>query len=193
MPAGRMHSARPFRFWRQPHIPAMREPDARQSTLFTVMSVEDRVPRQHPLRQVRAAAAAAISELRHRLDAAYARSPKSTTAPEEVLRLLLLWGLYGIPSERRLLEEVDYNLLFRWFVGYQLDDTILSRDAFRDHRDRLVETGILGEFVRATLGRLPTRVLINPHFTPNRPLLESWAGQLRWDEAAPRPGRKARA
>jgi transposase len=162
----------------------MRTADARQSSLFSTLQIEDRIPRTHPLRQVRSAACAVLGELRHRLDGIYPPDSRTVAAPEEVLRSMLLWGLYGIPSERRLMEELDYNLLYRWFVGLQLDDQLWSRAAFSAHRRRLHKADLIGEFVRLTLTRLPGRVLGNPHFTPNRPLLEAWAGQLRWDVAA---------
>ena len=160
----------------------MRTADARQSSLFSTLQIEDRIPRAHPLRPVRTAACAVLAELRPRLDRLYPSASRNTAAaPEEVLRSMLLWGLYGIPSERRLIEELDYNLLYRWFVGLQLDDQLWSRRAFSEHRKRLNKAGLIGEFVRLTLVRLPGRLLGNPHFTPNRPLLEAWAGQLRWD------------
>lgn len=176
----------------------MRSADARQSTLFSMVLTEDRVPRTHPLREIREAAAAVVAGMRWKLDAAYPPGGKTVAAPEEVLRALLLWGLYGIPSERRLMEELDYNLLYRWFVGLQLDDPMWSRQAFMDHRKRLAGAGLISEFMRGVLSRLPARVLGNPHFTPNRPLLEAWAGQQRWDEAGapkakPTAGRRRRA
>lgn len=162
----------------------MRTADARQASLFSTLQIEDRIPRAHPLRPVRVAACTVLGELRHRLDAIYPADGRTVAAPEEVLRSMLLWGIYGIPSERRLMEELDYNLLYRWFVGLQLDDHLWSRPAFMAHRKRLNKAGLIGEFVRLTLARLPERLLANPHFTPNRPLLEAWAGQLRWDAAA---------
>jgi transposase len=162
----------------------MRATDARQGTLFTVLTVEDRVPRNHPLRPVRAAAGETLAEIRHLIDRCYPAAGRTAAAPEEVLRALLLWALYGIPSERRLVEELDYNLLYRWFVGLQLDDRLWSRPSFSDHRHRLQKHGVVAEFIGRTLARLPARVLANPHFTPNRPLLEAWVGQLRWDGKA---------
>lgn len=172
----------------------MRSADARQSSLFTIISVEDRVPRSHPLRAVREAAAAVVGDLRWKLDRLYPPGGKTVAAPEEVLRALLLWALYGIPSERRLMEELDYNLLYRWFVGLQIDDPMWSRQAFMDHRKRLAGSGVIGEFIRGVLARLSDRVLGNPHFTPNRPLLEAWAGQQRLDLGdgkRPRPAKSA--
>jgi transposase len=163
----------------------MRSADARQSTLFAMVQTEDRVPRSHPLRQVRAAAAEALASMRYELEACYdpEAATKTAAAPEEVLRALLLFALYGIPSERRLMEELEYNLLYRWFVGLQLDDPLFARVTFQTHRARLAKAGLLGEFIRRTMGGLPEKLLNNPHFSPNRPLLEAWAGQLRWDKA----------
>ena len=160
----------------------MRNADARQSTLFSMVQTEDRVPKSHPLRKVREAAGGALADMRHRIDALYPAQAEQTTAPEEILRVLLLWALYGIPSERRLMEELEYNLLYRWFVGLQLDDELFTRQTFRRHRDRLEKAGVVRDFASRTLARLAPGVLRNPHFTPNRPLLESWVGQLRWDE-----------
>jgi len=160
---------------------AMRNADARQSTLFAMFQTEDRVPKAHPLRRVREAAGGALAEMRHRIDAVYPAKAQMAAAPEEILRALLLWSLYGIPSERRLLEELQYNLLYRWFVGLQLDDRGFARITFRQHRIRLEKAGVLRDFISGTLARLPPGVLRNPHLTPNRPLLEAWVGQLRWD------------
>jgi transposase len=158
----------------------MRSADARQSSLFTMLQTEDRVPRAHPLRKVREAAAGALADMRHRLDAAYPAGADLAAAPEEILRAMLLWALYGIPSERRLLEELEYNLLYRWFVGLHLDDRTFARVTFSTHRRRLDRAGLVRDFASRTLARLPPKVLANPHFTPNRPLLESWVGQTRW-------------
>jgi len=162
-------------------MPRMRTADSRQKSLFAMVQPEDRVPKAHPLRKVREAAGAAIADMRHRIDAVYPAGKELAAAPEEILRALLLSALYGIPSERRLMEELEYNLLYRWFVGLQLDDPLFDRQTFRKHRDRLDKTGIVREFVSRTLSRLSPAQLRNPHFAPNRALLESWVGQLRWD------------
>ena len=160
----------------------MRSADARQSSLFSMIQTEDRVPKAHPLRKVREAAAGALTGMRHRIDAVYPAGVELAAVPEEILRALLLWALYGIPSERRLIEELEYNLLYRWFVGFQLDDRNFERSTFRKHRIRLEKAGVVRDFASRTLARLPPGVLRNVHFTPNRPLLEAWVGQLRWDE-----------
>jgi len=161
---------------------AMRNADARQSSLFTMVQTEDRVPKTHPLRKVREAAGGALVDMRHRLDALYPSGVETAAAPEEILRALLLWALYGIPSERRLLEELDYNLLYRWFIGLQLDSPTFKHTTFRKHRLRLEKAGVVRDFAALTLARLPAGVLRNPHLSPNRPLLEAWVGQLRWDD-----------
>lgn len=161
----------------------MRSADGRQSTLFAVVAAEDRIPRSHPLRSVRAAAAAVLAEMRPRLERCYAAGAATATAaaPEEILRALLLRALYGIASERRLLEELAYNLLYRWFVGLQLDDRTFASPTFRRHRLRLERAGLVRDFAARTLARLPPRLLRSPHFAPDRQQIEAWIGQQRWD------------
>jgi transposase len=168
--------------WRGRHS-GMRSADARQSTLFSMTSTEDRIPARHPLRAVRTAAAEALAGVRWQIEKLYdpASATATVVAPEEVLRALLLFALYGIPSERRLIEELEYNLLYRWFVGLQLDDPVFKRVTFREHRARLIKSGILGEFIRRTLSGTRVQVMRNPHFAPNKPLLDAWTGQQRWD------------
>jgi transposase len=163
----------------------MRPADGRQASLFAMTPIEARIPRQHPLRTVRTVAAEVGAGLRPRIDRCYPAAGRGQIAPEEVLRALLLWGLYGHASERRLIEELDYNLLYRWFIGLGIDDPLWSRETFREHRHRLDQGGVVSAFIAGCMTRLTTRILANPHFAPNRALLEAWSGQLRWDE----PGR----
>ena len=174
----------------------MRGPDHRQPSLFTFVAVEDRVPAAHPLRQVRTTAINVLSELSPRLDRLYARAGRASIPPEQLLRALLVWAVYGVPSERRLLEELDYNLLFRWFVGMGLEDEVWPHTTFRMNRRRLVASGLVGEFFARCLAHLPGRVLYNGHFSPNLALVEEWNGQrsledideLAEDEAAAERG-----
>lgn len=149
-----------------------------------MVAVEDRVPPAHPLRQVRLVAAHALQELSTRIDKLYARAGRAAIPPEQLLRALLIWALYGVPSERRLLEELDYNLLFRWFVGLGLDDEVWPHTTFRTNRARLMASGVAGEFFARCLAQLPGRVLYNGHFSPNLSLVEEWNGQRSLDEAA---------
>jgi transposase len=159
----------------------MRGLDARQTQLFTFLQVEDRVPQSHPLRQVRSVAINVQAEIQGRLDRLYARSGRVSIPPEQLLRALLLWALYGVPSERRLLEEMEYNLLFRWFVGQGLEDEIWPRTTFSENRQRLVLSGAAGEFFARVLSGLPSRLLFNDHFSLNRSLVEEWSGQRSLD------------
>ena len=152
--------------------------DGAQAALFTTLDVEARIPARHPLRAVRSAAATALAPLAPQLRALYPGGA-SRIAPEQVLRAQLLWALMGIASERQLLEELDYNLLYRWFVGLALDTPAWSRAAFMTHRRKLLHAGLTAAFTAGTLARLTPTQLHNPHFRTDQLLLETWAGQLR--------------
>lgn len=159
----------------------MRGFDQPQTRLFSFVQVDDRVPAQHPLRTVRTAAAEVLNELQPRIDDCYARGSRSAIAAEPILRAQLLWALYGIPSEMRLLEELDYNLLYRWFIGLGLEDPVWARSTFRSNKERLIEAGLSGEFLARTLTRLPRRLVFHPFFAPNLALVEDWGGQMDMD------------
>jgi transposase len=155
----------------------MRSADASQTHLFVTVAMEERVPAKHPLRAVRTTAATVLAELRTRLDQAYDKGGRFAMPPEQVLRALVLWALYSVPSERQLLEQLEYNLLFRWFVGFELDDKVWSREAFRANRRRLQEAGVVAEFLARVFARTKGRLLANAHFTVNRSLIEALSGQ----------------
>ena len=155
----------------------MRADDITQEVLFSFLDVGKRIPARHPIRGVRNAAADVLAELRLQIDQLYAKNRRAGLPPEQVLRALAIWALYGVPSERRLLEELEYNLLYRWFVGIAPDTKLWSRAAFRDHRRRLHEAGLVTEFLARLFARSRGRVLANPHFTVNRSLVEAWCGQ----------------
>jgi transposase len=152
----------------------MRRSDPGQLTLFS-LPIEERISRRHPLRPIRAAAAVALDALAPRLVPFAAKH--GGPPPDQVLRALLLWGCYSIPSERRLVEEIDYNLLYRWFVGLTPEAPLWSRDAFRRRRLALTRTGCTAAFIGRTLARLRPGQLAHSHLTINRPLLDAWAGQ----------------
>jgi len=159
----------------------MRGFDQPQSRLFTFIQIEDRVPVPHPLREVRHVTATVLAELQPRIDACYAKGNRSAVAAEPILRAMLLWALYGIPSELRLLEELDYNLLYRWFVGLELEDEVWARSTFRSNKERLIEAGLAGEFLARCLSVLPRRLLVHPFFAFNMALVEEWGGQMDLD------------
>jgi transposase len=136
----------------------MRGTDHQQSTMFSYISAERRVPKDHPLRAVRAMVDTALRELSPRFDAIYAAYGRPSIAPEKLLRALLLQVLYTVRSERLLIEQIDYNLLFRWFVGLNLDEPVWDATVFCKNRERLLKGGIAEGFPRRCLSRPASKV-----------------------------------
>src|ERR1700747_2075877 len=156
----------------------MRGADCEQSSMFSYISAERRVPKDHPLRAIRAMADAALKDLDQRFDAMYAALGRSSIAPERLLRALLLQVLYTVRSERLLMEQLDYNLLFRWFVGLSIDDPVWDVTVFTKNRDRLLEAEVSEAFFAAVLAQARQRDLLSDeHFTVDGTLIEAWAGQ----------------
>ena len=116
----------------------MRGPDIHQDTLFSTVSPESRVPKDHPLRPIRTMVDAALRELDQDFDALYADTGRDSIPPEKLLRAQLLMAFYTIRSERQLTEQIDYNLLFRWFVGFSMEDKVWDHSTFTKNRDRLL-------------------------------------------------------
>src|SRR6202790_5580041 len=154
----------------------MRGADEQQSQIFSYLSPEARVRKDHPLRAVRAMVDEVLAELSGAFDAMYASVGRPSIAPEKLLRAQLLQMLYSIRSERLLMEEMDYNLLFRWFVGLNADDAVWDATGFTKNRDRLLEADIATEFgarvVEQAGAKGPTS---DEHFTVDGTLLEAWA------------------
>jgi transposase len=156
----------------------MRGDDEQQLGVFSYVSPEQRVPTDHPLRPVRAMADEALRDLRPRFNKLYAKTGRPSIAPEKLLRALLLQVLYSVRSERMLMEQLDYNLLFRWFVGLNMDDAIWDATVFTKNRQRLLEGDIADAFFAAVLKQARQRDLLSDeHFTVDGTLLEAWAGQ----------------
>src|ERR671921_204643 len=124
----------------------MRGNDHQQSAMFSYLSPEDRVPQNHPLRPIRAMVDAALKALSPLFDQMYAAFGRPSIAPEKLLRALLLQMLYSVRSERMLMEQLEYNLLFRWFVGLSMDDEVWDATVFTKNRERLLEGEIAAEF-----------------------------------------------
>jgi transposase len=120
----------------------MRGTDHQQNRIFSYLSPEMRVRNDHPLRAIRAMVDEVLTQLSRRFDSMYARVGRPSIPPEKLLRALLLQMLYSIRSERLLMEEMDYNLLFRWFVGLNADDEVWDATTFTKNRDRLLEADI---------------------------------------------------
>jgi len=155
----------------------MRGDDRQQSGMFSYLSPEARVPQDHPLRAIRSMVDAALVELSPRLEGLYARVGRPSIAPEKLLRALLLQVLYTVRSERLLMEELDYNLLFRWFVGLSMDDAVWDPTVFTKNRERLLAGEIAQAFFEQVLAQARERgFLSDEHFTVDGTLIEAWAG-----------------
>jgi transposase len=156
----------------------MRGTDRKQSQLFSYVSLEERVPRKHPLRLMRKFTDRILAELSPKFEAIYAKQGRPSIPPEQLLRALLLQVLYSIRSERLLMEQLDYNLLFRWFVGLELDDKVWVPTVFTKNRDRLLEGEIAEGFLQGVVREARRRRLLSDeHFTVDGTLLEAWASQ----------------
>ena len=154
----------------------MRGKDEQQLDVFSYISPEQRVPQDHPLRSLRAMTDEALQELRPRFNSLYAKTGRPSIAPEKLLRALLLQALYSVRSERMLMEQLDYNLLFRWFVGLNMDDSVWDVTVFTKNRERLLEGDIAEGFFQAVLQQARERSLLSDeHFTVDGTLLEAWA------------------
>src|ERR1035437_6098500 len=156
----------------------MRGEDEQQLGVFSYVSPEQRVRQDHPLRPLRAMADEALRELQPRFSKLYAKTGRPSIAPEKLLRALLLQVLYSVRSERMLMEQLDYNLLFRWFVGLNMDDAIWDATVFTKNRQRLLDGNIADAFFAAVLKQAGQRNLLSDeHFTVDGTLLEALAGQ----------------
>jgi transposase len=156
----------------------MRGADEQPGSMFSYVSLEDRVPQDHPLRAIRRITDRALERLSPRFGTLYITFGRPSIAPEKLLRALLLQALYTIRSERQLIEQLDYNLLFRWFVGLGMDDAVWSPTTFTKNRARLLDGDIAAAFFDAVLLHADTaRLLSDEHFTVDGTLLEAWASQ----------------
>ena len=165
----------------------MRGPQTLQGGIFSYVSLESRIPEDHPLRAIRRLVDAALEQLSRRFDGIYAKGVgRPSVPPEQLLRALLLQVLYTIRSERQLIEQIDYNLLYRWFVGLELDDEVFSATVFTKNRERLLKGEIAQHFFEAVLAQAESEGLVSSeHFTVDGTLSEAWASQksfVRKDE-----------
>jgi transposase len=158
----------------------MRGVDHRQSGMFSYISAEQRVPKDHPLRAIRAMVDVVLRNMGPRFEAMYARVGRPSIAPEKLLRALLLQVLYTVRSERMLMEQLDYNLLFRWFVGLNMDDPVWDVTVFTKNRERLLAAEVANTFFDEVLAQASSRNLLSTeHFTVDGTLIEAWASQTQ--------------
>ena len=154
----------------------MRGADRRTERLFSYVSCETRVPAGHPLRSILPVADAALAALSGEFQQLYALHGRPSIAPEKLLRALLLQAFYSVRSERQLMEQLDYNLLFRWFVGLGVDDPVWDVTVFTKNRDRLLEGEIAAKFLGAVLAQPQVKALLSDeHFSVDGTLIQAWA------------------
>ncbi len=154
----------------------MRGSDEGSGTLFSYVDMEVRVPAEHPLRQIREIVNESLSGLNRNFEALYAREGRPSIPPERLLRASLLQMFYSVRSERQLMERLDFDLLFRWFVGLGIDDPVWDATVFSKNRERLLNTAIAQQFLSALLALPRVRNLLSrEHFTVDGTLLKAWA------------------
>ena len=171
----------------------MRGNDGKQGDLFSYVSLESRIPRNHPLRSMREMVDEALEAMGPDFDAMYSKVGRPSIAPERLLRALLIQVLYSIRSERMLVEQMDYNLLYRWFVGLSMDEEVWHPTSFTQNRDRLLEQEISRKFFDQVLAQARKKQLLSSeHFTVDGTFIEAWASQKSFkrkdDQEPPTPG-----
>ena len=154
----------------------MRGSDRQQADMYSYLSPEDRVRTNHPLRAIRTMADEALKNMSARFDTMYAKTGRPSIPPEKLLRAQLIQMLYSIRSERLLVEEIDYSMLFRWFIGMNLDEPVWDVTVFTKNRDRLLEGDVAREFLCEVIAQAQAKGLTSDeHFTVDGTLLEAWA------------------
>jgi len=154
----------------------MRGDDRQQGDMFSYLSPESRVRKDHPLRAIRAMADQALAQMSPLFDAMYATTGRPSIPPEKLLRAQLLQMLYSVRSERLLMEEIDYSVLFRWFVGMNMDEEVWDVTVFTKNRDRLLDADVAKEFLWQVLEQAQQQKLTSDeHFTVDGTLIEAWA------------------
>src|SRR5436853_6909684 len=154
----------------------MRGDDNQQEGMFSYISPEKRVPTEHPLRPIRKMVDEILKEMSPQFQKLYSDVGRPSIAPERLLRSLLLQIFYSVRSERMLMEQLQYNLLFRWFVGMEMDETVWNHAVFSKNRERLLNEEIAEVFFQRVLEQAH-RYLSDEHFTVDGTLLDAWAGQ----------------
>ncbi len=154
----------------------MRGGDVRSEALFSYVSCEARVLLDHPLRPIRKIVDEALGALSAEFEALYAKFGRPSIAPEKLLRALLLQAFYSVRSERQLMEQLGYNLLFRWFVGLSMDAAVWDVTVFTKNRERLITGDIASKFMTAVLNQARVKALLSDdHFSVDGTLIAAWA------------------
>jgi transposase len=154
----------------------MRGDDQQQTEMFSYLSLEERVPQDHPLRAIRKLVDEVLRAMARDFDGLYAKTGRPSVPPERLLRAVLLQIFYTVRSERMLMEQMNYNLLFRWFVGLEMDEPVWNHAVFSKNRDRLLNQDVAREFFARVLAQAKP-FLSDEHFTVDGTLIEAWASQ----------------
>src|SRR6516164_9850380 len=169
----------------------MRGTDHQQSHMFSYLSPESRVRKDHPLRAIRTMVEEVLSRLSPQFDRMYASEGRPSIAPEKLLRVQVLQMLYSIRSERLLMEEIDYSILFRWFVGLNLDDEVWDATVFTKNRDRLLAAEVAKRFLAEVVEQARGKGWASDeHFTVDGSLLEAWASTKSFQPKNPKNKKK---
>src|SRR5216684_1873876 len=154
----------------------MRGEERQQRSMLMVLNLEQRVPRDHPLRRIKQLAEAVLQLLSPSFDRMYSATGRPSIPPERLLKASLLMALYTVRSERLLCEQLDYNLLFRWFLEMELDEASFDHSSFSANRKRLLAHEVAGEFFRGVVEQARAlKLLSGEHFTVDGTLIEAWA------------------
>lgn len=173
----------------------MRGNDEQQEVVFSYVSAEQRIPQDHPLRGIRAMVDAALRDLDLHFAGLYARRGRPSIPPEKLVRALLLMILYSIRSERQLMEQTNYNLLYRWFVGLNMDDEVWDATVFTKNRERLMQGEVSQRLLESVVEQARARQLLSEeHFTVDGTLIQAWASRrsFRPKQEPPQRGTGAR-
>lgn len=154
----------------------MRGDDQQQSGMFSYVSLEDRVPQDHPMRRIREMVDQILRGMAKEFDGLYAKTGRPSVPPERLLRAVLLQIFYSVRSERMLMEQMNYNLLFRWFVGLELDEPVWNHAVFSKNRDRILNQEVARQFFSRVLEQAKPHIS-DEHFTVDGTLVEAWASQ----------------
>jgi transposase len=170
----------------------MRGADITQEELFSYRTLEERVPKDHPLRKLRAVVDILLTTMDSELDALYAKTGRASIPPEWLLRASLLQVLFSIRSERQLVQQIDFNLLFRWFVGLSMDAAVWDHSTFSANRDRLLNETLSRLFFERVLAFAEWQDLLSDeHFSVDGTLIQAWASQKSFvKKTAFRPHRR---
>src|SRR3989449_6140855 len=167
----------------------MRGGDGQQAGMFSYVSPERRIPTDHPLRPIREMTDTVLRQLSPRFARLYPTTGRPSIAPEKLLRALLLQVLYTVRSERLLMEQLDYNLLFRWFVGLSMDDRVWDATTFTKNRERLLSGDLAQRFLEEIVAEARSRGLTSDeHFSVDGTMVQAWAGQKSFKKKDGPPG-----